>query len=260
MALPKIYQTFYKEKIFDFSDVRERFRENEHSEGYLRKRLNDLLKAGYLGSVGARGLYYIIPQGSSKEEYVPDKFLIGAKLSPGGAIGYHSALELHGASYSSFKVVYVITRKYFRPFKFQGTEYRAVIGDTNFGIETVLREGLEILVTDRERTLVEGMGGFKYVGGLEEYFKSVELFPSVNFDRVVEYLARSNRKILYAKVGFLLSYFEKRWGFPESYKKEMKAHLGARINYLSDEKEESRLNKEWKLMIPVRFRSLLEEY
>lgn len=260
MALPKLYQAFYKEKVFNFFDVIERFREDKHSEGYLRKRLSDLLRVGYLGSVGARGLYYIVPQESSKEEYVPDKFLIGARLSSGGVIGYHSALELHGASYSSFKVVYIITQRYFRPFRFQGIEYRAVKGNTGFGIEMILREGLKIPVTDRERTLVEGINGLKYVGGLEEYFKSVELFPSINFDQIIEYLARFNKKILYAKVGFLLSYFEKRWGFPENYRKEIKAHLGTRINYLSDEKKEARLNKEWKLMIPARLKSLLEEH
>ena len=260
MTLPKLYQAFYKEKVFNFSDVIEKFKEDKHSEGYLRKRLNDLLRAGYLGSVGARGLYYIIPQESSKEKYVPDKFLIGAKLSRGGVISYHSALELHGASHSFFKVVYIVTQRHFRSFRFQGIEYRAVEGNTGFGIETILREGLKIPVTDRERTLVEGMNGLKYVGGLEEYFKSVELFPSINFDRIIEYLARFNRKILYAKIGFLLSHFEKRWGFPGNYRKEIKAHLGARTNYLSDEKEEARLNKEWKLMIPVRLKSLLEEY
>lgn len=260
MSLPKLYRAFYKEKVFNFSDVMEKFKEDKHSEGYLRKRLNDLLRVGYLGSVGARGLYYIIPQESSKEEYVPDKFLIAAKLSPGGVIGYHSALELHGASYSPFRIVYIITQRHFRSFKFQDMEYRTVKGNTSFGIETILREGLNVPVTDRERTLVDGMNGLKYVGDLEEYFKSVELFPSINFDRIIEYLAGFNKKILCAKIGFLLSYFEKRWGFLENYKKEIKAHLGARINYLSDEREEAKLNKEWGLMIPVRLKSLLEEY
>jgi predicted transcriptional regulator of viral defense system len=260
MALPKLYQAFYKEKVFNFSEIVEKFREDKYSEGYLRKRLNDLLKAGYLGSVGARGLYYIIPQGSSREEFVPDKFLIGAKLSPGGIIGYHSALELHGASYSSYNSVYLITQKYFRPFKFQGIKYQAIKRDVNFGIETILREGLKVWVTDRERTIIEGINGLKYVGGLEEYFKSVELFPSIDFDQVIIYLKRFNKKILYAKIGFLLSYFEKRWSFPENYKKEIKAHLGAKINYLSDKREKARLDKEWKLMIPVRLKSLLEEY
>ncbi len=260
MALPKLYQAFYKEKIFNFSDVIEKFRKEKYSEGYLRKRLNDLIKAEYLGSIGAKGLYYIIPQESSREEFIPDKFLIGAKLSSGGIIGYHSALELHGASYSSYNSVYIITQKYFRPFKFQGIKYQAIKGNVSFGIETILREGLKIQVTDRERTFIEGINGLKYVGGLEEYFKSVELFPSIDFDQVIIYLKRFNKKILYAKVGFLLSYFEKRWSFPENYRKEIKAHLGIRINYLSDRGEEERLDKEWKLMVPVRLKSLLEEY
>jgi len=32
------------------------------------------------------------------------------------------------------------------------------------------------------------------------------------------------------------------------------------MNYLSDGREEAKLNKEWGLMIPVRLKSLLEEY
>ena len=127
-------------------------------------------------------------------------------------------------------------------------------------METILREGLKVRVTDRERTIIEGINGLKYMGGLEEYFKSIELFPSIDFNQIVIYLKRFNKKILYAKVGFLLSYFEKRWSFPENYKKAIKDHLGTRINYLSDEREETKLNKEWKLMVPIRLRSLLEEY
>jgi len=260
MALPKLYKAFYKEKIFNFSEVLKKFKEEKYSEGYLRKRLNDLLKAGYLGSVGARGLYYIIPQGSSREEFVPDKFLIGAKLSPRGIIGYHSALELHGASYSSYNSIYIITQKYFRPFKFQGIKYQTIKGDVSFGIETILREGLKVRLTNRERTIIEGINGLKYIGGLEEYFKSIELFPSIDFGQVIICLKRFNKKIFYAKIGFILSYFEKRWSFPEDYREEIKAHLGTRINYLSDKREEAKLDKEWKLMVPVRLQSLLGEY
>ncbi|MCK5767210.1 MAG: hypothetical protein KAH35_02395 [Candidatus Atribacteria bacterium] len=260
MALPKLYQAFYKEKIFNFSEVLNKFKEENYSEGYLRKRVNDLLRVGYLGSVGARGLYYIIPQESSREEFVPDKFLIGAKLPSRGIIGYHSASKLYGVSYSSYNSIYIITQKYFRSFKFQGVKYQTIKGDVSFGIETTLREGLKVRVTDRERTIIEGINGLKYMGGLEEYFKSVELFPSIDFDQVIIYLKRFNKKILYAKVGFLLSYFEKRWSFPENYKKAIKAHLGIRINYLSDKREEAKLDKEWKLMIPVRLKSLLGEY
>lgn len=260
MTLPKLYQAFYKEKVFNFSEVMDKFKEDKYSKGYLRKRLSDLLKAGYLGSVGARGLYYIIPQGSNREEFFPDKFIIGSKLSSEGIIGYHSALELHGASYSSYNSIYIITKRYFRPFKFQGIEYQTIKKDINFGIEIILREGIDIRVTDRERTIIEGINRLKYMGGLEEYFKSVELFPSIDFEQAMVYLKKFNKKILYAKIGFVLNYFKKRWGFPENYREEMKAHLGKRINYLDDKREEAKLDKEWKLMVPVRLKSLLGEY
>lgn len=95
---------------------------------------------------------------------------------------------------------------------------------------------------------------------MEEYFKSIELFPSIDFGQLIIYLKRFNKKIFYAKIGFILSYFEKRWSFPENYREEIKAHLGTRINYLSDKREEAKLDKEWKLMVPVRLKSLLGEY
>ena len=47
---------------------------------------------------------------------------------------------------------------------------------------------------------------------------------------------------------------------PENYIEEIKTHLGTRTNYLSDKREEAKLDKEWKLMVPVRLESLLGEY
>lgn len=260
MALPKLYKSFYDERIFSFHDVLKKFQEKKYSELYLRKRISDLMKAGYLGSVGARGIYYIIPQGLNKESFVPDKYLIASKLLKTGIIGYHSALELHGVSYSNYNTVYVITRNYFRSFEFQETKYQAISGVANFGIEMKQREGIKIPVTDRERTIIEGIDKLQYTGGLEEYFKSIELFPSINFDHFLLYLDKFNKKILYAKVGFLLSYYKQRWGFPIEYKKKFKSFLGKRVNYLSDKKEKTELVPEWKLMVPIRLKNLLEEH
>lgn len=260
MALPKLYKSFYEERVFSFPDVLKKFKEKNYSELYLRKRINDLIKAGYLGSVGARGIYYIIPQGITKESFVPDKYLIASKLLKTRIIGYHSALELHGVSYSNYNTVYVITKSYFRSFEFQETKYLAVSGVTDFGIEMKQMGGIKIPITDRERTIIEGVDKLQYVGGLEEYFKSIELFPSVNFDLLLLYLEKFNKNILYAKIGFLLSYYKQRWGFPIEYKKKLKAHLGKRVNYLSDKKEKTKLVPEWRLMVPIRLKNLLEEH
>jgi len=41
MSLPKLYRAFYKEKVFNFSDVMEKFKEDKPSEGYLCSRFND---------------------------------------------------------------------------------------------------------------------------------------------------------------------------------------------------------------------------
>ena len=257
MALPKFYNEFYTNKLFTFTEFKEKFGK-EYSKNYLWKRLSDLLASGYLTRI-KKGLYHIIPQGTNKEKYVVDKFLVASKLSKNSLIGYHSALELHGAAYSPSKVVYVISEKGFRPFKFQGTEYRSVRGKTNFGRASLLREGIKISVTDRERTLIDGVSRLKYSGGLEEYFKSIEMFPFVDCEKILRYLKICGKKTLYAKVSFVLSYFSKKWNFPEKVKLKLRVGLGKKIYYLTSKREKSKYNKEWNLMVPVRLESLMKE-
>jgi len=257
MSLPKFYREFYSKKIFTFSEFKEKFG-REYSENYLRKRLNDLLNSGYFGKVKP-GLYYIIPQGTSREGYIVDKFLVANKLSKNSLIGYHSALELHGAAYSPSKIVYIITERSFRSFKFQGVEYRSVKGKTSFGKTFLLREGQKLSVSDRERTLIDGISRLKYSGGVEEYFKSIEMFPYVDFKKILKYLKIYQKKVLYGKVGFILSYFAKKWNFPEKVKSKMKANLSKKIYYLTSRKEKNQLIKEWNLIVPVRLESLIKE-
>ncbi|GAI22500.1 unnamed protein product, partial [marine sediment metagenome] len=99
----------------------------------------------------------------------------------------------------------------------------------------------------------------KYSGGVEEYFKSIEMFPYVDFKKILKYLKIYQKKVLYRKVGFILSYFTKKWNFPKKVKSKMKANLSKKIYYLTSRKEKNQLNKEWNLIVPVRLESLIKE-
>jgi predicted transcriptional regulator of viral defense system len=256
MALPKIYKDFYNQKVFSSQELRERYKKT-NTLGSIRILLHNCKKSGYVGSV-KRGLYYIIPQESSKKNYIVDKYLIASKLSPTAVIAYHSALELHGVAQSAFNRVFILTQQRIQQSKFQGTTFVPIQGNLSFGKTTIIRENVSIRVADRERTLIDGIDRLKYAGGLEEYLKSIESFPSVNFERIEEYLKKYNKVSLYAKVGFVLSLFKKRWALPEDVRRRLRSNIKAKVYYLAQMKAESVFDKECNLMVPKKIQALIQ--
>jgi len=258
MALPRLYKDFYHRKVFTFDEVRAAY--GKELTGYsLQSLIRDNLEKGHIGMV-RRGLYYIIPQVPPPGTHQVDKFLIAGKLAADGVIGYHAALELHGAAYSAFNTVHVLTRKLFKPFEFQGIRYQAVSNSYDVGIQSLQRDLVEVRCTDRERTVIDGVDRIKYIGGLEEYLKSVELLPYVDFNKIERYLSAYGKKALYAKVGFVLSLFEKQWSFPEQVKKRLRRRLSRMAFYLGERKNGAMLNKDWNLMVPEKLERPLSEH
>ena len=256
MALPKIYKDFYEQRVFSTQELREKYKK-KNTLGSIRILLHNCKKSGYVGSV-KRGLYYIIPQESSLKKYIADKYLIASKLSATAIIAYHSALELHGVAQSAFNRVFILTQQRIPPSKFQGITFVPVQGNLSFGRTTMLREGVTIQVTDRERTLIDGIDRLKYSGGLEEYLKSIEAFPSVHFARIEEYLKRYNRVNLYAKVGFIVSLFKEKWALPDDIRRRVRSKIKEKVYYLAQMKGESVFDKEWNLMVPKKIQGLIQ--
>jgi predicted transcriptional regulator of viral defense system len=257
MSLPKFYKHFYNKQVFTFADFKQELGD-KYSEQYLRKKIADFIRSKYVGVVKP-GLYYIVPQGQTVTKYVPDKFLVASKLTDNAVIKFHSALELHGVAYSDFNTVYVAGDRSFHPFKFQDMGYFHVKSDQKFGTENVVRNGIEITVTNRERTIIDGIQHLKYSGSIEEYFKSVEMFPSVDVKKVLKYLRICNKKVLFHKVGFVLSYFFDKWNVSEKVVNEIRSNLSRKTYYLTTRKEKSKFNNKWNLMVPARFENLVKE-
>ena len=127
-------------------------------------------------------------------------------------LAYHTALELHGRSYSIQDQLVHLTSKYpsGRSFKFQGIDYRAVAPPTKLNnkepdVETGDRAGQSVRVTDLERTFVDVLDRTRLSGGWEEVWRSLETIPYLDLDRVVEYALLLGNSATVARVGFFLS-------------------------------------------------------
>lgn len=247
MSLPKIYKDFFAQKVFTFEELWQRYKK-ENTINSVRTLVRDAIRRSYIRSI-KKGLYCILPQGATQENYIVDKYLVAAKLTSDSLIAYHSALELLGVAQSIFNTVFVLSQKRLATFEFQEVSFTTVTGPFGFGETDVVRDGVTLHVTNRERTLIDCVDRLKYAGGLEECLKSIEVFPSVSFQNIESYLKKYHKLSLYSKIGFILSLFEKQWTFPDKIKKNLKAKLTKKVYYLTDVKD-CQLNKEWNLMIP----------
>ena len=257
MGLPKLHSVFYRQQVFTFDEARQKLKLSASS---LNKMLQELHRNGYIVRI-KKGLYAVIPVDTSGQTFTPNKYLVAAKLQKKSYLSYHTALELHGVAQSIYNAVFISVPRQARPFQFQDTTYSFASNYNTFGLAKIKVEGISLVITDREKTILDGIDRLKYVGGIEEYLKSVSSFPSINTSRLLKYLQRLDKKVLYAKVGWLLSRMAKQWSIEAQLLKKVRGQLSTRTFYLQEGNgnTEYRFNDEWNLMIPANLESKLEE-
>jgi len=254
MATTKIYRDFYSQGLFTFGELVKRYTK-ENTEKTLRNLVYQGLKKGELGIV-KRGLYFLIPPGQEPTTYRPDPFLIASKLGGNPVLAYHSALALHGAAHSESNRIYSFTPTITRKFEFGGVEYVPVQRKALWGTETVQRDGGFVKVTDRERTVLDCVDRPDYAGGLEELLKSLELFPSLDLERLEHYLWKINKRILFSKMGFLFERTKDQWKVSESLLAKIEKKCGKGATYFETKKGQGVFMPRWRLIVPKNLESL----
>ena len=222
--------------------------------------LHELQRDGYILRIKKK-IYAVIPIEASGRSFTPNKYVVAAKLQSNSYLSYHTALELHGVAESVHSTTFISVPRQAKPFQFQGTTYTFVTKYDSFGLTTINVDGIPLPITDREKTILDGLDRLKYAGGLEEYLKSVSAFPSVDASKLASYLRQLKKKGLNAKVGWLLSLFAKQWFIKQRVLDDLAKHLSKRTFYLDNKnaKVSYRFDSTWNLMVPENVRSLIEE-
>jgi predicted transcriptional regulator of viral defense system len=205
-----------------------------------------------------RGLYYSIPPGTNPEQAPVDSYLVAAKLAPDAVLAYHTALEVHGRSYSVQDRVVFLTTKYpsGRSFKFRGTTYRAITPPTKLsgkqpGVESMDRAGQQVRVTSLERTLVDVLDRTRLSGGWEEVWRSLETISYLDLEQVAEYALSLGNSTTVARVGFFLSQHREALSVEDNLLERLRQHRPKNPKYLTnDEPRSGRLFPEWNLVVP----------
>src|SRR3990167_10528332 len=217
------------------------------------------IKAGQIKLI-RRELYAVIPPNQTPEDVTIDPYLVAAKATEDAVLGYHSALELIGAAYSTFGQFTYITTQKSRPFEFKGQWFQSVAApialqkkEKAFShIEVINRQGVSIRVTNLARTFVDILNRVELCGGWEEVCRSIQNIAVLNIEEVVAYCLLLDNLRLNATVGYFLSLRKGAFLVSEDQLKPLLNAVPKIPQYASKKTNEKfHLVKPWNILLPV---------
>jgi len=206
-----------------------------------------------------RGLYLAVPSGSSSEKSPYDAYLIAAKMTKDAILGYHTALEFYGKAYSAFFRYYCLSASRSVSLQFQSNTFQAVAvpqalrdkKEEMFGVVTRNRSGVDVRVTNFERTFVDVLDRPELSGGWEEIWRSLEAIEFFDLDVVVEYVKLLGKAITAAKVGFFLDQHKEALMVDDKYLSALKKLSPKQPHYMEERSKKTNfLVKDWNLIVP----------
>jgi predicted transcriptional regulator of viral defense system len=212
------------------------------------------MKQGYIARV-RRGLYVALDL-LSKSSSV-SKYRIASKVSPTSYVSHHSAFEYYGYANQVAYTVNVSSETPFADFVFEGVTYSHLASRLAEGI-SVMDGGVRI--TDRERTIIDGINDFEKVMGLEELLRCLALMPPVDENRLLTCLEIYGKQVLYQKSGYLLSHFASGLGLSDRFFATCAASVGRSKRYLLRDRPAHGMiyNDTWRLVVPESLMHLTE--
>ncbi|MFW6121930.1 MAG: type IV toxin-antitoxin system AbiEi family antitoxin domain-containing protein [Petrotogales bacterium] len=220
--------------------------------------LNYYSKRGRILKV-RNNLYSVVPLDTKKENYMPKSYLIAGKVTNDSVLSYSSAMEYYGVTYSLLNLRTFFTSKKIKPFYFKDIYYKPIKFNSNLlkkGKERIFVEKVDIkgefiFITSKERTFVDMLDKPNYCGGIDEVWRSIELFDFLDLSNVMDYLLLLDNSTTSAKVGFFLERNQKRLEVSESVLEQLLEMKPKSIHYIDrNNRVNAKIIKKWNLAMP----------
>ena len=203
--------------------------------------IQSYLKKGYIQNV-KRGLYVAV--NLSNNEPVVSKFHIAGRITDNAYVSHHAAFEYYGYANQVSYNVEVSSETRFSPFEFNGNTYSYVTSRIPAGITTVN----DVRITDKERTVLDGINDFEKVMGLEELLRCIDMVSVLNEEKLLSYLGMFNKQALYQKTGYILEHYKDSLGLSDNFFKQCENKVGKSKRYFN--KYGQKYNAQWRLVVP----------
>lgn len=205
--------------IFHFQEAEKILGPRSHTA----KILTLLIKKGIVNRLKG-GTFRLVPfELGFEREYLGNPYVIARELLPNNKDKYYlshgSAFDLHQMATQPQFIVYITTLKMIRPKIIQGTEFQFVHTKLNnfFGItEMWIDKNEKILVSDLERTLIDGLKQPAYCGGFSEVAKAFSIKANlIDPQKIIDYAIRLGVGAVIRRLGYLMELY----------------HIGSRIHW-----------------------------
>ena len=228
--------------VFSMADVDKIY----HNLNSARSAVQRLLKTGMIKKI--RNDMYTCINGENGMS-VANRFQIGSHINEGAYISHHTAMEYYGITDQVFYDVYVTSEKAFNTFEFEGYRYHRLAPAISQGVNKEELSG-GVVVTDRERTVLDCIKDLNKVSGAEEVVSNLESVGKLREQKMLMYLEQYDNQFLYQKTGFLLLDSTDQHGLSEAFFEECKRRIGKSKRYLLGTSTGGVYISEWKLIVP----------
>lgn len=166
------------------------------------------------------GLFILVPQELGRErEYMGSPLIVARELTGGKdyCLSHGTAMEIHGMVTQPQLVVRVTTMEKRRPVHIIGTDFQFITCKKEhfFGIsEHWVTKQEKVMVSDKEKTIIDGLRQPEYCGGITETAKGVWMCrQNLDADRLIEYAIKMGIGAVIRRLGYILELYG--IGFPE---------------------------------------------
>lgn len=234
----KYLKELAKLKIFNYKDFIAMVSDNN----LARNTLQNYLEKGYIKRI-KHNLYGVVSLESN--ECIADKFLIASNITDTSFVSHHSAFEFYGYYNQVYYDVNVSSVSKFNTFEFEENKFSLIkVSSTAF-----VEEIRGVKVTSIERTIVDSIKDSGKYCELEETLNCINMIPYISPKDILKYLEQIDSKMLYKKVGIILSLFKEKLNIPDSFFYKCHEVSDSIKGHFDKNKSAHVYNSKWKIFI-----------
>lgn len=197
-----------------------------------------------------------------ESEYTEHEFVVASSLVGQRPyyIAYWTALNHYGYTEQAPFTIFVATTARIKKTNVHGVNYQFVTINKRkfFGTKNHFIGNQKIIVSDKNKTIVDSLDHPEYCGGIAEVAKCLwNAKEDISFEKLIKYAQKIHNSTVIKRLGFLIDVLELQ--IPSSLYDQMKNLIGSGRSWLDPYSvKHKKSNLKWRLFVNVPIESILE--
>jgi predicted transcriptional regulator of viral defense system len=191
-------------KIFNIDQAKEAATQLKVKKNYVAEALHHCLKGGWISRL-KKGVYAF--SGDSGFIDPPHDFEIAMALVSPCSISHWTAMNYHNLTEQSPNIIFALTPSFSsipRSINKDKFHFIKIKKEYYFGFEKIWVDQSQVLITDLERTLLDGLMMPEYCGDFQEVLHAFKISKSnINIEKIIHYALKLDKSII-KRLGWIL--------------------------------------------------------